>query len=150
LKKLDIIAALTLLVLSAVVFFETWDLPYWDRFTPGPSFASLWVAGAGALIGTLLLVQALATRVGEPADWPAGIGMQRVLLSTAASWLLLIMLPWLGTALSGVIFMLLFLIGIARCRVIPSLATTVITIGLVELVFSFWLRIDLPSGIVGF
>jgi hypothetical protein len=150
LKKLDIISALTLLVLSAVVFFKTWDLPYWDRFTPGPSFASLWVAGAGALIGGILLAQALRKVGGEPADWPDGAGMKRVIQSVAILWLLLFMLPWLGTALSGVIFMLVFLLGIARRPIVPSIAATVIAVGLVESVFNFWLKIDLPSGIVGF
>jgi hypothetical protein len=60
------------------------------------------------------------------------------------------MLPWLGTAVSGTIFTLVFLLGIARCPVVPSLVSTVIAVGLVESVFGLWLKIDLPSGIVGF
>lgn len=149
-KKLDIITALTLLGLSVVVVWGTWDLPYWDRFSPGSSFAPFWVAGAGALLGAILLVKTLRSSGPQPTEWPDRAGSERVLLSIAALVLLLVALPFLGTTLSGALFMLLFLLGVARCRIMPSVATTVVTVALVESVFNLWLHIDLPSGIVGF
>lgn len=149
-KKLDIIAALVLLGLSALIVWDTWDLPYWDRFSPGSSFAPIWVAAAGVLIAVLLLVQAVRTRNDEPAEWPDGAGLRRVVMSIATIGLILVAFPWLGTVVSGTLFMLLFLIGVARRPIVPSLAATFITVALVESVFGLWLKIDLPSGIVGF
>ena len=149
-KRLDIIAALVLLGLSALVVVDTWDLPYWARFAPGPAFAAFWVAGAGALIGVALLVQALRSSGDRPADWPEKAEGRRVLLGIAAVWLLFFMLPWLGTLLSSVVFMLLFLLIVARRPVLPSIATTVITVALVQSVFGLWLNIDLPEGLIGF
>ena len=149
-KTLDIAAALVLLGLSALVAFETWGLPYWSTFAPGPAFASLWVAAAGALIGAVLLVQALRSSGDEPVDWPDRIGARQVVLGIAALWLLFALLPFLGTAISGLLFMLLFLIGIARRPLIPSLVASVLTVALIESVFVLWLDISLPTGVLGF
>lgn len=149
-KALDTVSALVLIGLSALVAVATWDLPYWSRFAPGPAFASFWVAGAGALIGAALLVKALRSRGDRPADWPDRAGARQVLLGGAALWLLLVILPWLGTVLSGAIFMLLFLLVIVRRPIIPSVVTTIVTVALVESVFGLWLNIDLPEGVIGF
>jgi hypothetical protein len=150
LKKLDIIAALALLGLSALVAVATWDLPYWARFTPGPAFASLWVAGTGALIAAILLVQALRSSGDRPADWPDAGGGRQVLFGAAALWLLFLCLPWLGTALSSLLFMLLFLLAVVRRPVVPSIVTSVLTVAVVEAVFGLWLKIGLPEGVIGF
>jgi putative tricarboxylic transport membrane protein len=149
LRRLDIVAALILLGLSALVAFETWDLPYWSTFAPGPAFASLWVAAAGALIGAVLLVQALRSG-DEPADWPDRTGARQVVLGIAALWLLFASLPFLGTVVGGLVFMLLFLLGIARRPLLPSLAASVLTVALIESVFVLWLDISLPTGVLGF
>jgi putative tricarboxylic transport membrane protein len=150
LKKVDIAAALVLIALSAVVVVDTWDLPYWTTFAPGPSFASVWVSAAGALIGTVLLIQALRTRDDQPAGWPDRGGARRVVLCIGALWLFLLILPFLGTVLSGLAFMLIFLLGIVRRPLAPSLFTSVLTVALIEAVFVLWLRIDLPGGVLGF
>jgi putative tricarboxylic transport membrane protein len=149
-KRVDIVAALVLLALSALVAFETADLPYWTAFAPGPAFASFWTAGAGVLIGGALLVQALTSNDDEPADWPDVNGARHVIWGTAALWVLFVMLPWLGTMISGLIFMLLFLLFIGKRPILPSIFTSVLTVGIIEAVFVLWLRIDLPEGVFGF
>lgn len=147
-KKIDIVAALILLGLSTLVVTETWDLPYWARFTPGPAFAAVWVAAAGFLIGGVLLVQALRSTSTEPVDWPDWTGARQVTLGAAAMWILLVILPWLGTALAGLIFMLFFLLAVARRPLLPSIFTAVLTVVMIETVFGIWLRIKLPQGVI--
>ena len=149
-RKLDITAALILLGLSVLVVLATWHLPYWSTFAPGPAFAAFWVAGAGGLIAAILLLRALRADRVQPADWPDRDGARQVLLGIAALCLLFLMLPLLGTLASGLIFMLVFLIGIARRRALPSLLTSALTVAIIESVFGLWLNIDLPKGIVGF
>ena len=148
-RKLDIAAAVFLLGLSALIVFETRDLPYWAGFTPGPAFATFWVSASGALIGVALLIQGFLSER-RPVELPDRAGVRQVLLCIASLWLLLAALPWLGTLLSGLLFMLVFLLGIARRPLVPSIFTSVLTVGIIEAVFGFWLHIDLPEGMVGF
>jgi hypothetical protein len=150
LKKIDIVAALILLGLSTLVVTETWDLPYWARFTPGPAFAAIWVAAAGFLIGLTLLVQALRSTSSEPVGWPDRTGARQVTLGAAALWILLVMIPWLGTGVAGLIFVAFFLLVVARRPLIPSLFTSVFTVVMIETVFRVWLNINLPQGVIGF
>ena len=65
-------------------------------------------------------------------------------------WLFVALLPVLGTTASGTILMLVLLLLVERRPVLPSLATTVVTVALVESVFNLWLDIDLPKGLLGF
>jgi hypothetical protein len=149
-KRIDIVAALVLLLLSAVVAYFTADLPYYTAFAPGPAFASFWTAGAGALIGGVLLFQALTSADDEPADWPDRTGARHVVWGTAALWLLYVMLPYLGTLVSGLIFMMLFLLFIGKRPILPSVFASVLTVGIIEAVFVLWLHVDLPKGALGF
>jgi hypothetical protein len=149
-KRIDIVAALVMLALSAAVAYFTAGLPYWTAFAPGPAFASFWTAGAGAVIGGVLLFQALTTHDDEPAEWPDRVGARQVIWGTAALWLLFVMLPWLGTMISGLIFMLLFLLFIGKRPVLPSIFASVLTVGIIEAVFVYWLHVDLPEGVLGF
>lgn len=149
-KKIDICSAVTMLVLSVLVAVGTWDLPYWSGPAPGPAFASFWLAGSGALIGAVMLVQAVRRPDAGTVDWPDRTGGRQVLAGIGLLWLMLVMLPLLGTAVSGVIFMLLFLLGIARRPVFASVATSLVTVAIIEGVFDLWLNVDLPKGVLGF
>ena len=149
-KRLDISAAVILLALSVLVAAATWNLPYWSEFAPGPSFASLWLAGAGVLVGGSLLYQALTSKAFPAAEWPDRTGMRQVLLGIGALWAIIVALPFLGTALSGLLFMMFFLLGVARRPWLPSVFTAVCTVAVIEGVFGYWLRVDLPAGYIGF
>jgi putative tricarboxylic transport membrane protein len=149
-KALEIATAVALLVLSAVIAVATRDLPYWADFAPGPAFAAFWVAGVGALIGILLLIQALRHKMHEPVEWPDRAGASRVLFAAAALFLFILVLPWLGFALGALLFLLTMLIAVQRRRLIPAMAATAVTVVVVYSVFVVWLRIDLPKGLVGF
>jgi hypothetical protein len=56
----------------------------------------------------------------------------------------------LGTALGGFLFLLAFLLFIARRSILASLATALATTALIQGVFVFWLGVDLPKGIISF
>ncbi|CAH1649833.1 Tripartite tricarboxylate transporter TctB family protein [Hyphomicrobiales bacterium] len=149
-RRMDIAAAIFLLLCSALIAIGTWHLPYWADFAPGPAFASIWVALAGVAIGGAMLVQAFRRDADVPVEWPDRAGARQVLLGIGTLWLLLILMPLLGTALSGLIFVALFLLVVARRPVVPSLITSFVTVALIEGVFGLWLNVDLPKGLVGF
>jgi hypothetical protein len=148
-RRVDIASALLLLGASLFVALATWRLPYWSNFAPGPAFASLWEAAAGAVIGAVLLVRSLGGGHAEEAEWPDSAGRRRVLSGIALLAAFPALLPVLGAPVTGVAFILVFLLAVAGRPLIPSLVTSVGTVGLIELVFDYWLRIDMPRGLLG-
>jgi hypothetical protein len=62
---------------------------------------------------------------------------------------MLLAVPALGLILSGVALCLFLLLAVERRPLIPSLATTAITVGIVYGVFIAWLGISLPQGVLG-
>jgi hypothetical protein len=148
-RRVDFFSALVMLALSALVAGATLHLPYWTAVAPGPAFASFWVAGAGAVIGLALLIQSIRSTDDTQVDWPDSTGLRQVTLGIAAMWLLFFMLPFLGVLIASTIFLLVFLLVVERKPLLPSLATTVITVGLFELVFDLWLGVQFPRGVFG-
>jgi hypothetical protein len=148
-RRVDFISALVMLALSAIVAGATLHLPYWTAVAPGPAFASFWTAGAGGVIGIALLIQSIRSTDDRAVDWPDSTGLRQVMLGIAAMWLLFFMLAYLGVLIASTIFMLVFLLVVERQRLVPSLITTVITVGLFELVFDLWLGVRFPQGIFG-
>jgi putative tricarboxylic transport membrane protein len=148
-RRLNIAAALVFLALSAVVVAGTWDLAYWSDFAPGPAFAPIWIAAAGAVLGLLLLVQEVRDPTREPADLPPRPALARVLLTVSALSLALVLAPRLGFVATVVALTLFVLLVVERRRFFPSLIVTVLTAALVHGVFVAWLNVQLPKGFLG-
>ena len=148
-KTVDIVCALVMLVLSAVTYFATRDLPYWSEFAPGSAFGPVWVALAGVLISILLIVDALRRRENTPPDFPDRRGFTRVVMTAVALWVVVYLTPILGLIGTAVLFMLFLLLVVERRPLVPSLFTTLATTGLVYGVFSVWLGIAFPKGVLG-
>jgi hypothetical protein len=101
------------------------------------------------VIGLALLIQSIRSTDDTEVDWPDSTGLRQVTLGIAAMWLLFFMLPFLGVLIASTIFLLVFLLVVERKPLLPSLATTVITVGLFELVFDLWLGVQFPRGVFG-
>jgi len=149
-RILDVAPALFMLGLSATVFAGTSDLPYWADFTPGPAFVPRWVAGAGALLSVILLIQAWRAGGSAKPDWPEKAGAIRVGLTTAGLILCVPLADIAGFIAITFVFMAVMMIGILRRKIVPSLLTAVFTAGLIFLVFRWWLKVPLPAGPLGF
>jgi hypothetical protein len=149
-RKIDIVSALILILLSSVIALDTWSLPYWSDFAPGPAFASRWIAAAGFFIGGLLLLQALRSRPERKADWPDQAGSRHVMLCILMLGLFLVLLQILGAALCGFLFVLAFLLFVARRSLFASVATSLVTTAIIQGIFVLWLGVDLPKGIISF
>lgn len=145
----NIIGGLVALAMLAVAVFSLSGNDYWRGFAPGPSFVPLWIAGLGALIACVLIVQSIRR---PPADEPnvsffdlKQVGFVALLLVG-----LIALMPWLGMLLGEAIVMLAILLIMQRRPLLPSLLTTAITIALIYGVFGAWLGVDFPPGILGF
>jgi hypothetical protein len=146
-KAVDIVTALIMIALSAIMVYSTAQLTYWDEFAPGAAFIVRWVAGAGAIMGLLLLVQAIRSPTRE-VDWPTGGGALRVGAGIVALIAFIMVVPLFGTAITAAAFMLVLLLIVQRQKLVASLVATVITVGLIEVVFDIWLGVGFPRGIL--
>ena len=145
----NIIASVLMLVAMAVATLSMAGDAYWTEFAPGPAFMPYWVAGLGAFIACLLLVQSLRAgrEVPDETDFSDIKQAGFVILLLCG---LLLLLPWLGMLIGSTIMILIILIGMQRRPIAPSLLTAAITAALVYGVFQTWLGVDLPKSVIGF
>ena len=148
-KILDFVTGLTLLVLAALAFSGTHELPMWEDVSPGPRFMPTVVAMVATAVGLALLVHAWFKLNASPAEWPDAAAARRVLLTAAAIGGFLLIIPALGFVPSAAILVLFILLVALRRNLIPSLAAAAITVGLIQGVFVSWLRVPLPKGPLG-
>jgi putative tricarboxylic transport membrane protein len=148
-KRLDIATALIMLALCGVVILGLSGYAFWSDYSPGPAFAPYLIAGAGILLSLLLLVEAIRG-TDEPAAWPDAIGRARVLFTVTGMVLFAALMPYLGFLISGVTFMIVLMVVVLRRKLWPSLATTAVTVALIQGIFVQWLNVRLPTGPLGF
>ena len=145
----EVVPPLVMLALSAVLVFGTWHLGYWNDTTPGPAFAPVWVAAAGALLALLQLRSVRSAGRAGVYDWPDAVGMKRVAATFLGLVLLLTVSPVLGMVPGVALFMVLFLCVLMRRPLVPSLFTAAVTTGLIYVIFVRWLDVNLPTGYFG-
>lgn len=150
-RRADQVGALALLVFA--VGYSGAALrwyAYWGDTGPGPGFLPAWLGGAMAVLAALLLVGASRTRDPGGPWLPAGGRLLRLFIVLAATAAFVALLPVVGMILgSG-----LFLVGILRfLERYPWWETLGIAAGVAVLnyvVFTYWLRVPFPVGVLGF
>lgn len=148
----DVVPALFILALSALAVYGTWNLGYWSGTTPGPSFLPFWVAGLTIPVVVLLLVGAWRTRGGDSqsgAEWPDRPALVRAVLAFGGLVAIAFLTPVLGMVPSIALF-IAFLLIVPRRPLWPSVAAVVVTGGVIQGIFVWWLRLPLPVGVIGF
>jgi putative tricarboxylic transport membrane protein len=145
----DVLPALLMLALSAAMAIDTRGLSFWADTTPGPRFVPLWLAVAGVLLVVLRLVEARGAS-GAPVQWPGGAALGRVGRVLAGLVAVPLMAPLVGLVAALALFVGFLLLFVLRQPLWQSLATVLITIGLVYGIFVAWLGVALPTGVLGF
>lgn len=149
----DVVPALFILALSALAVFGTWGLGYWSETTPGPAFLPYWVAGLAVPVVILQLVEAwrdAGADAGSGAKWPDKRALMRALLAFGGLVAIALLTPLLGMVPSIVLFIAFLLLIVLQRPLWPSLATVVITSGVIQGIFVWWLGLPLPVGAFGF
>ncbi len=123
---------------------------YWGENGPGPAFLPFWLGLAMALLASVLLVGAI--RSDDPGDpWlPRGEGLRRLVLVFGISVAFVSLLNVLGMALGTVLFLIILLRGLDRqpWRITVTVALAVAVVN--YLIFTHWLRVPMPVGVLGF
>ena len=150
-RRADRIGAVLLLLFGAwFAAVALRNYKYWTATGPGSGFFPFWLGLAMAVLAALLLVR--AARETEPGvDWlPRGRGAVRFLGVLAGVVAFLVLLPWLGMAVTTV----LFLVGILRLlerHSWPAAVTIALGTAVVNwAVFAWWLQVPFPTGVLGF
>ena len=140
------------LLLLGVAFsgMALWKYTYWGPTGPGSGFLPFWLGLTMAVLAAGLLVGARRAR--EPgARWlPEGAGLHRLVAVLGVTAGLVALLKVIGMAVGTVLFL------VAILRLVEGIAwrsTLAIAIGAAVfnyLVFTYWLRVPFPVGVLGF
>ena len=150
-RRADRIAGAALLALA--VAFSAGALKsynYWGPNGPGPAFLPFWLGVVMAVLAAMLLIGALRS-ADAGAPWlPRGEGLRRLVLVSGATVTLVALLNVVGMIVGTVLFLVALMRGLDRHPWPLTLAVALATAGFNFLVFTFWLRVPLPVGVLGF
>ena len=149
-RAANLAIAVGAILFSAAILVGARQYPYWARTAPGTGFMPTLLGLVGLALGVALLVTTLRRGPLGPLDLPDRPTGVRIAGAMAGLSLMIVLTPVLGLLLGQAIFMLFMLLGLERRPLLPSLATTAITTGLIHGVFMRWLHVPLPTGPLGF
>lgn len=123
---------------------------YWGENGPGPGFLPFWLGAVMAGLASLLLIGAIRSRDPGAAWLPSGDGLRRLGLVLGATIAFVALLPVLGMVVGTALFIALLMRGLERHPWRLTLAVALGVTGFNYLVFTFWLRVPFPLGVLGF
>jgi hypothetical protein len=123
---------------------------YWGATGPGSAFFPFWLGLAMAALAALLLVRAVRETDPGPAWVPRGRGAVRFLGVLGGGVAFVVLMPWLGMAVTTVLFLVGILKALERHSWPAALGIAVATAAANWAVFTWWLRVPFPVGVLGF
>jgi putative tricarboxylic transport membrane protein len=154
--RADFVGGLLLSAFFGAALWEGWSFQYGTEFAPGPGFAPVWLSAIGLCVSLLIAAHALrAMRSGEGPDRstePAleKRGVMRVALTLLGMGAMILLVPWLGLAVSILLFLLYLTLVVQRHAVGVGIAASVGTVAFVYVLFVYFLEVPVPKGPLGF
>lgn len=149
-RRADQIGGVLLLMFGAGYAAVARGYPYSTPYGPGSGFMPLWL-GVGMLVLALLLLIGASRRGAADGSWlPDRTGLFKLAITLLATVLFVALMDQVGMILGSA----LFLVGILRFSErypwgqVLAIAAGVGTMN--YLVFTYWLRVPFPVGILGF
>lgn len=149
-RRADQVSGAVLLAFGIAFVVGGRQYPYSTPNGPGSGFLPFWLGLTMTVLAAALLVG--ATRRTDPGEaWlPSGRGLVRLVVVVAATAAFVWLMPVLGMAFGTAVFMVVVLRFLEGHRWSTTLAVAVATAGANWLVFSYWLRVPFPEGVLGF
>jgi putative tricarboxylic transport membrane protein len=140
------------LLLLGVAFsgMALWKYTYWGPTGPGSGFLPFWLGLTMAVLAAGLLLRARRAQESGASWLPEGAGLRRLVAVLGVTTGLVALLKVIGMAVGTVLFL------VAILRLVEGIAwrsTLAIAIGAAVfnyLVFTYWLRVPFPVGVLGF
>ena len=124
---------------------------YWDHRGPGPAFLPFYLGIALSVLAVLLIAGVGRPPAPEvPAARTEPARRVRPLVVLAAAAVFVAVMPWVGMILGTGLFVVAILRGLERFGWGLSIGVAVATAAANYLVFTAWLRVPFPVGVLGF
>jgi putative tricarboxylic transport membrane protein len=148
-RSADRVAAVALILFAAWFAVIGRRFPYWHPDTgPGSGFLPVWLAIALAVLAALLFVNAGATSGGG--RWlPDRAVLGRLALILLASVVFVVALDVVGMIVGTALFLVFVLRVVERYRWATVLGVALAAAFVNYLVFTLWLRVPFPAGVLG-
>jgi len=150
-RSADRIAGAALLALA--VAFSAGALThyaYWGPNGPGPAFLPFWLGVVMALLAAMQLLGALRSRDAGKAWLPTGEGRRRLAIVLGLTTALVALLDIVGMVLGTVLFLVGLMRLLDRLAWPLTLSVALAVAAFNFLVFTLWLKVPLPVGVLGF
>lgn len=149
-RRADQIAGLGLLVFGVWYSAVALGYPYWGPGGPGAGFLPAWLGGAMATLAALLLARATRAPEAVPRWLPSGEGLRRLLAVLGATIAFVAALKVTGMILGTALFLVVVLRLVERLPWAGAITVAIATPALNFLIFTYWLRVPFPTGLLGF
>jgi putative tricarboxylic transport membrane protein len=148
-RRTDQITGLVLLAFAVAFAGGALQFPYWTPTGPGSGFLPVWLGGTMAVLALGLFVS--ATRATDPGpSWlPSARGAARIVVVVVATALFIALMHVVGMAVGTVLFLVALLHFLEGHGWGVTLGVAVATAVVNWLVFSYWLRVPFPVGVLG-
>jgi putative tricarboxylic transport membrane protein len=124
--------------------------PYWGASGPDSGFFPFWSGVILAALAALLLSRAARDRHPGPSWLPTGHGAARVGVVVVATAVFIGVMPVVGMTLGTALFMAVLLRGLEGHSWAATLGVSVGVAAANWAVFTWWLRVPFPLGVLGF
>jgi putative tricarboxylic transport membrane protein len=146
-KDLDRASGLFFFFFSVYLIYATLQLPIGGFHHPEAGFLPLGLALAMLILSTFQLIGAF--KKGHVKEWfTLGEGKFRVAVAMASMLLYVLVLNRLGYLVSTFLITVFLLKGIERQKWLTTLLITIPSVVVTYLVFSRWLGVPLPKGVI--
>jgi hypothetical protein len=150
-RRADQIAGAGLLLLGvAFAGAGLRNYTYWGAAGPGSGFLPFWLGLTMAVLAAWLLIGATRARTSGGRWLPEGAGLRRLLIVLGVTAGLIAVLKIVGMAVGTVLFLVAILRFVERIRWRSTLTIAVGTAAVNYLIFTYWLRVPFPVGVLGF
>lgn len=150
LKRADQVAGLLLLLLSVYVIYTGLGYGYWVETAPGPGFMPLWLGIALGICSILLILGTLAPDANNARWLPEGEAAKQLFFVVGLSIVTTILTFWVGMVIASGLYMAAVLFYLEPTQKKQNTIISILTPVLVWALFSYWLRVPMPTSPLGF